>query len=164
MTNRERIIVGVMIVVVVYGVYTLFFSSRQKAVSVGTNENLSSLNTFVEKVAKKTKTGLSQKQTYLMKKAQEVWKQDPFVHIKPQQTETMEVVDKPVVSKSDLLYTGYLQMGNTRLAIINGIEYEKGDKLEPGGFIIRNIQPNHIVIAPANRKSETMILPMEESE
>lgn len=164
MTNREKIIVGLMLVVVVYGVYTLFFSSPQKAAPLGSVKKQTTLNTFVAKVADKSKTGFSKKQTYIMEKAQAVWKQDPFVQIRPQQTRDEDDVDKPVVLKSDILYTGFLQMGDTRLAIINGIEYEAGDKLEPGGFIIRSIHPNHVVIAPADRKNKPMILPMEESE
>ena len=51
-------------------------------------------------------------------------------------------------------YTGFLQMGDTRLAIINGMEYEAGDQLEPGGFIIRRILPNHVVVAPPGKNKE----------
>jgi hypothetical protein len=55
-------------------------------------------------------------------------------------------------------------MGDKRLAIINGMEYETGDILEPDGFIIRNITPSRVVIAPAGKKKKTLILPMEETE
>jgi hypothetical protein len=55
-------------------------------------------------------------------------------------------------------------MGDTRLAIINGMEYEAGDQLEPGGFIIRRILPNHVEVVPPGKNKKTMILPMEETE
>ena len=153
-----------MLVVVVYGVYTLFFSSSPKAVLPSGDKKLATLNAFIAKVADKTKTGLSERQTYIMDKAQVAWKQDPFVEIKPQKGKEEKFENKQVVLKSDILYTGFLQMGDTRLAIINGIEYEAGDKLEPGGFVIRSVHPNHVVIAPADRRNKTMVLPMEESE
>ena len=63
-----------------------------------------------------------------------------------------------------MLYTGYLRMGDKRLAIINGMEYEAGDILEPDGFIIRSISPRRVVIAPPGAKKNTIILPMEENE
>lgn len=153
-----------MLVVVAYGAYTLFFSSPRKAAPLRTDKGQKALNAFITKVAEKSKTGFSKRQTYVMEEAQAAWKQDPFIQIESQQIEEQEVVDKPVASKSDILYTGFLQIGDMRLAIINGVEYEAGDKLEPGGFIILNINPNHVVIAPAGKKSKTMILPMEESE
>jgi hypothetical protein len=164
MTNREKIIVGLMLVVVVYGVYTLFFSEPQKATTVkksGTKE-LATLNAFITKVAEKTKSGLSEKQAYILKKAQAAWKQDPFLRIQPPKTPDDKDANKPVVLKSDIFYSGFLQMGDRRLAIINGMEYETGDKLEPGGYIIRSILPNHVVIAPPGEEKKTMILPMEE--
>ena len=55
-------------------------------------------------------------------------------------------------------------MGDTRLAIISGMEYEIGDRLEPQGFVIRRILPNHVVVAPPGKQKKTMILPMEETE
>ena len=164
MTNREKIIVGLMLLVVVYGVYTLFLSPPPNPGSLRSAKQQTSLNAFVTKVAEKSKIGLSKKQTYIMEKAQAAWKKDPFIQISPQQAKEEKIVDKPAVLTSSILYTGFLQMGDTRLAIINGIEYEAGDKLEPGGFVIQNIHPNHVVIAPADRKNKTMILPMEESE
>ena len=164
MTNREKIIVGLMLVVVVYGVYTLFLSPPPNSAPLRSAKKQTTLNEFVTKVAEKSKTDLSKEQTYIMDKVQAAWKKDPFVQISAQQVKDEKIVDKPVVLTSDILYTGFLQMGDTRLAIINGIEYEAGDKLEPGGFVIRNIHPNHVVIAPADRKNKTMILPMEESE
>jgi hypothetical protein len=62
------------------------------------------------------------------------------------------------------MYTGFLRMGDKRLAIINGMEYEVGEILEPGGFTIRSISPSRVVIAPPGRKKKTLILPMEETE
>jgi len=158
--------VGLMLGVVVYGVYMLFFSGPQKAVivkSTGAKE-LTTLKAFITQVADKTKTGFSKKQAYILDKAQAAWKQDPFVQIQSKKIESEEDVGKSAVLKSDVRYSGFLQMGGKRLAIINGMEYEAGDKLEPGGFIIRSILPNRVVIVPPGKEKKTMILPMEEDE
>jgi hypothetical protein len=68
------------------------------------------------------------------------------------------------VLTSEAIYTGFLRMGEKKLAIINGMEYEAGDILEPDGFIIRSISPSRVVIAPAGKKKKTLTLPMEETE
>ena len=153
-----------MLVVVVWGVYTLFFSSPRQAENVKSRKETETLNAFITRVAEKTKTGFSKEQSYILQKAQAAWKQDPLVQIQPRKTEDKDKVKKAPVLRSDILYTGFLQMGNKRLAIINGTEYKAGDNLEPGGFTIRRILPNQVVIAPPGKNKKTIILPLEETE
>jgi len=153
-----------MVLAVVYGVYTLFFSApREVSISSG-DKQLEALNSFIAKVADKTKAGLSQEQTYILQKARAEWQQDPFVRIRPKLTREEEEDRQPLVLKSKILYTGFLQMGDKRLAIINGTEYEVGDRLEPEGLVVRAINSNHVVIAAPDKKNKTVILPMEEIE
>jgi hypothetical protein len=162
MTNREKIIVGLMLIVVVYGVYTLFLSSPSET-KISGQQNLETLNTFVAKIADTAKSGLSKKQSYVLQKAKTKWKQDPLIQMREAPKVEEEEIIMPA-TKSKIVYTGFLQMGNKRLAIISGMEYEAGDKLEPGGFIVRNINPNHVVLGTSNTGKQTFIIPMEEME
>jgi len=150
---------------VIYGAYVLFFSSPSTSIKqakvVSGDKELEALNNFITSIADKTKTGPSQKQAYVLQKAQDDWKQDPFVDLQPivkEDTGPAPVLDTRVK------YTGFLQMGDARLAIISGMEYAAGDHLEPGGFIIRRIFPDHVVVSPPGKNKKTMILPMEETE
>ena len=59
-----------MLLVVVYGVYTLFFSSPSPKALVSSDKDLETLNAFIAKVADKTKSGLSKQQAYILGKAQ----------------------------------------------------------------------------------------------
>lgn len=153
-----------MVLAVIYGVYTVFLSSpRQAAVSSGDKE-LEALDSFVTKVAERTKTDLSKEQAYILQKAQAGWKQDPLIQIQIKETRDEKEARQPLVLKSKMLYSGFMQMGDTRLAIINGAEYETGDRLEPDGLIVRSISPDHVVIGSADGKNKTVILPMEEVE
>ena len=152
-----------MLLSVVYGVYALFFEKQPKESTPGGDKGLATLNTFITKVAEKTKMGLSKEQSYILQKAQAAWKQDPLVQIRNKISRDEEEENKPPVLNSELLYTGFLEMGDKRLAIINGTEYETGEKLEPGGFVIQSIRPNQVVISPEDRKTKTMILPLEEN-
>lgn len=153
-----------MVLAVIYGVYTVFFAAPRKVSIPSGHKELETLNSFVTKVAEQTKTGLSKEQTYILKKAGTEWKQDPFVRIRPRLTREEEAERQPLVVNSRILYTGFLEMGNKRLAIINGMEYEVGDILDQSGLIVRNISPSHVVVAAPDNKNKTLILPMEEIE
>jgi len=152
-----------MVLAVICGVYIMFFESPKQAKALDTDgdRELKVLNDFITKIADKTKSGLSKRQAYVLKKARLVWKKDPFV-----QLEAKKVVDTgpETVPDGRFKYTGFLQMGDTRLAIINGMEYALDDRLVPGGLIIRRILPDHVVVAPPGKKKKTMILPMQETE
>ena len=153
-----------MVVAVAYGVYTVFFSAPREASISSSHKETDTLDSFVNKIAKQTKTGLSKEQTYILQKARAEWKQDPFIQIRPKLTRDEAAERQPLVVNSKILYTGFLEMGNKRLAIINGMEYEVGDTLERTGLVVRNISPSRVVVAAPDNKNKTLILPMEEIE
>ena len=163
MSKREKILVGLMLLAVVYGLYVWFLPSPQQAVAKKGDNAQKQLNAFIIKVAEQTATGLSKNTAYVLQKAEAMWERDPLIQIKPKAAEEEEDRQQPVLS-SKMTYTGFLRMGDKRLAIINGMEYEAGDRLEPSGFIIRSISPRRVVIAPPGRKKKTINLPMEETE
>ena len=153
-----------MVVSVILGGYMMFFESPKKATTFSSagGRELEVLNTFITKVAEKAQSGPSKEQAYILNKAQIAWKQDPLIQLEAKKAD-VDTGPEPVLD-ARVQYTGFLQMGDARLAIINGMEYEPGDRLEPGGFIIRRILPNHVVVAPPGKNKKTMILPMEETE
>jgi uncharacterized protein YdeI (BOF family) len=51
-------------------------------------------------------------------------------------------------------------MGDKRLAIINGVEYETGEELELAGYIVERIEPLKLVIRD-KEKQITIIVPIE---
>ena len=163
MSKREKILVGLSLVAVIYGIYIWFLSSPQQATTAFGDNDQKALKAFILKVAEKTSKRLSKSQAYVLRKAETQWKQDPLIQIEPKAPEEVEDRQEPVLT-SEANYTGFLRMGDKRLAIINGMEYEAGDILEPDGFIIRSISPSRVVVAPPGKKKKTLILPMEETE
>ena len=167
MTRREKIIVGAMVLAVIYAVYILFFAAPRKpkpfAKPGGNGQQLESLNAFITKVAEKSKTRLSKKEAYILKKAQEKWAQDPLAKLRDGKLAQQKNA-KAQVLKGKLQYSGFLQMGTRRLAIINGMEYENGDKLEPGGYVIGSIHPNQVVLITLDGSRRKFILPLEEMQ
>jgi len=163
MSKREKILVGLMLLAAVYGIYAWFLSSPQQAATLNDDNQQKGLNAFIINVVKKTTTGLSKNQAYVLQKAEAKWKRDPLIQIEPKTSEQEEDGQQPVLT-SKIMYTGFLRMGDKRLAIINGMEYEAGEILEPGGFTIRSISPSRVIIAAPGRNEKTLILPMEETE
>ena len=78
-----------MVLAVVYGVYIVFFESPPKTntFTAGGDRELETLNTFITKVADKTKSGPSKEQAYILNKAQTAWKQDPLLQLEAKKVE-----------------------------------------------------------------------------
>ncbi len=163
MSQREKILIGLMILAIGYGIFVWFLSPPQPEAILKADTDQNSLNAFIIKVAEKTTGGLSKFQKNVLEKAEARWKRDPLIQIKPQPAVEEEENQEPVLT-TKMIYTGFLQMGDKRLAIINGMEYETGDRLEPGGFLLQSISPTRVVIAPRGKKSKSISLPLEDTE
>ena len=156
-----------MLLVVVYGVYTFFFTSAPKPVSIASQSGLDALNTFIAKVADTTKAGLSETESYIIRQAAAEWQQDPLLNIErkeiPEEPKEEET-PKETVPQIKLNYTGFLQMGDKRMAIINGMEYEAGERLIEGDYIIKSISPTRVVINAREGMPHLIVVPLDQTE
>jgi hypothetical protein len=170
MTNREKIIVGLMLLTVVYGIYTVFFEGKgsvEPAAAISSTIDLENLNTFITKIAETSKAGLSQADKYIIEQAETEWKQDPLVRVELTNRPESEIQKSKEVIKVSIpdlkvSYTGFMQMGNKTFAIINGVEYSAGDQLEQGGYMVRSITPSQVVIVSTGDSKQRFIFPLEE--
>ena len=164
MTNREKIIVGLAALALGYGAMELLLP-RAKVASVSQPQSLEGLNAFITKVADATRVGTAEAGAIVIQKAEAAWKQDPFLEI--QKAKAVKPPDKPTTETArlpNLVYNGFMELGSKRLAIINGQEYEAGDKLSPGGFTIKSILPTRVVLVSAQGEGAPIVLPLQESE
>ncbi len=170
MTNREKIIVGFMLLTVVYGVYTVFFEDRnstEPVAAISASKELENLNTFIAKVAEASKAGLSAKDKYIIERAEAEWKQDPLISVNLTNRPESEIQKSKEVTRVSIpdlkvAYTGFMQMGDKTFAIINGVEYSAGDQLEQGGYMVRSITPSQVVIVSTRDSNQRFIFPLEE--
>ena len=160
-----------MLLTVAYGIYALFFegkgeSSSVEPATVSSAAQLENLNAFITKVAEASKAGLSKEDKYIISRAETEWKQDPLI--------TAELTDRPqdeinrqkqVIQaagpRPNITYTGFMQMGDKKFAIINGFEYAPGDQLQTGGYKVSSITPTKVVIVSVDSKQK-FIFPLEE--
>ncbi|MDH4012102.1 MAG: general secretion pathway protein GspB [Desulfobacterales bacterium] len=172
MSNREKIIVGLMLLTVAYGIYALFFEGKGKSsttpTAVSATKQLENLNAFITKVAEASRAGLSKEDKYIISRAESAWKQDPLT--------TVELTDRPedeinrqkkqIIQTTgpqlNVSYTGFMQMGDKKFAIVDGLEYTAGDELVQGGFKVRSITPRQVVIVSTDRSKKKFIFLIEE--
>ncbi len=170
MTTREKIIVGLMLLTVSYGVYAVFFEGKakpQETFAFSATEQLENLSAFITKVAEASRAGLSKEDEYIIQQAQAEWKQDPLISVELKDRPESELkkakqVTRVPIPDLNVSYTGFMQMGDRKFAIINGVEYAPGDRLEQGDYIVRSITARQIVIVSTGRSKQRFIFPLEE--
>jgi len=156
MAKREKVIVFIMVLAILYGVYTFFIASspkRSKPVSVSTGVEKGNVNKLVENVSKVLKDdGSAVVDAYIVARAEEEWGTDPFY---------MENIPSGYTGEVKLVYTGYMKIGNREIAIINGVDYQVGDELEMAGYRVKSISPSMVIVV--NKEGEEKItVPLSE--
>ena len=162
MTNREKIIVGIMVLTVGYGAIELLLPRARGGAAAPAVQSTESLSAFISKVADAAKGAASESSAFIIKKAEADWKQDPLMVIRkappPAETRAPKETARAV---PNMAYSGFLEIGPKRLAIINGMEYEAGDRVNPGAFSIKTILPNKVIMTSSQGE---IVLPLQEGE
>jgi hypothetical protein len=162
MTKREKIIVFLMVISLVYGVYVFFLEKPAKRTRTDTASKLDTFSKFINTITEMTKDGLTEIDEYIIENISAKWTKDPLLStrkVNPWDDGTGDIPD----ALKGISYNGYLQMGSRHLAIINGTEYEAGEELEKGGFTVGKIYPNRVIIVLRGGKVKHSI-PLEETQ
>lgn len=156
-----------MLLVVVYGVYTFFFETPPQETFVSSTKELEDLNAFIFKMAEESRAGLSKEDSYIIERAEAEWKGDPLINADLKAKSQKEIqkekkVIKVIGPELEISYSGYLQMGDKQFAIIDGVEYEVGDALDQGGFKVQSISPKQVEIVATDDPKKRLIFPLAE--
>lgn len=121
------------------------------------------LNKFVADIAVRLKKkDISRTEKHIIAMAKSEWAGDPFLRIElPLESQAQQERVEVSALKVNFTYSGYMEMGDRRLAVINGMEYVVGEELEPGGYIVNSISPAQVVIG-IKETNQTIVLPVEE--
>jgi hypothetical protein len=163
MTKREKIIVGIMVLTVGYGAIELVLPRAKTVTTAPAVQSTESLSVFITKVADAAKGAASETSAQIIQKAEADWRQDPFMIIRKAPPPPAEARSQKETGRAlpNLAYSGFLEIGPKRLAIINGMEYEAGDRVNPGAFSIKSILPNKVIMTSSQGE---IVLPLQESE
>ena len=167
LTTRQIIILGVAVIAVLYGGYDFFFAKSKKAAVVDTGKKIEELNTFItEMTVALGKDTPSPVDAHIIKRAEAGWAHDPFYDRKTEKAwaavrEPAQAGGTVAAPKSPFSYTGYVEAGKKKIAVINGHEYGAGDALDVEGYILRAINPARVTIY--NRETRrTIDIPLQE--
>ena len=170
MSTREKIIVGLMCLTILYGAYEVLSSGSSKSRPAATNELTGNdLTNFVAEISKKlTTTNSERNNADAVLRAVSEWTKDPFIQsVQPLAAKPdVQISPKKKVKKStpalNLSYSGFLQVGDVRLAIIDGLEYAEGDAIGATGYYIRSISEQRVILGQISGK-EIVRLPLQEA-
>lgn len=163
MSTREKIILCLVILAVGYVAYD-FLADTPKRVYVETEEELIDLKKLTADVIEEVdKAVLTKTEAFIIGKAGAKWKRDPFLKPGPPIKFRPENGQAEVLAEElTFTYSGYLEMADKKLAIINGIEYKAGEMIvNGGGYIVSSIFPTRVVLELIGGKN-MIILPLEE--
>jgi len=156
-----------MAVSVVYGFYVLVLEKppARRVATINASDNLEKFNKFISNVAEKTKGGLSDVDSFVIEHVSEKWTKDPLLNT---EKDFKFDKDRPELAQASseqlsITYSGFLQMGDIRMAIIDGQEYEPGDTLQPSGYTIGAIYPDRVIINIRSGKYKVTV-PLEETQ
>ena len=169
-SRREKIIIGLVALAVLYGLFELLRQPAIKDSYTGMEEDNRALNELVAGIDRViTGEGLTQGEQYTLVSAQDEWPQDPFSDVPLDMLEAGDMADiEETVADMQIngpapgfYYSGFLIMGDKRIAIIDGQEYEKGDELKSGLYTIQGIDPEKVTIKDT-QSSTVIIVPIRD--
>jgi hypothetical protein len=93
---------------------------------------------------------------YVSEIAETQWGKNPFWDA----TSYREFVGKGatnVKAGPSIVYSGYVDTGQKKMAIINGWEYEAGQPLDVEGYLLKKVTPSRVLIVNRTTGGETYV-------
>jgi len=162
--TRQKIILGVMAIVILYAAVDFLIPPRKNP-AIDPKQKQEELNAFVTTLtATLGKDASKNLGPLIFSRAEREWPRDPFldershrswVHAKTAVKEkAKDVIAAPEI---EFTYTGYLEVGGKRMAIVNGNEYNEGETLDVEGYVLTNVSPAGVVIVNQATKAEQKV-------
>lgn len=158
-SKREKTIVTLAALAALYaGGQFLFSGSGTDADRSGVEEK--SAEEFMMEVAQSLAANrLTDTEKAILEKAETPWPSQPFV---PTGTPSEDRPDMPPETfggdAGNFSYTGCIEAGNRRLAIINGTEYEVGERVVDSQLTVRGISFERALLVDGNGNKLTVPL------
>ncbi|HXW69774.1 MAG TPA: hypothetical protein VEJ88_09240 [Dissulfurispiraceae bacterium] len=154
--KRQGIIVGIMALVILYGLYTVI-ASKARLTSPNAANRATELQSFVTQTTATVGSEMpSAYDMYVASRAGSPWGNNPFYR------KGENIGSRDLGSMRSLfIYAGYIETGGRRVAVINDADYMAGEPLEKEGFYLKKISPSSVLIE--NRRDKTMFeIPISE--
>jgi hypothetical protein len=160
MAKREKILLICATLALVFGaLYLLTSAPGTKRPQDGPSARPDADREFLERLnIELQKEALSDAENYVLKRSALEWQADPTLGRPLSPEVKAEKLD--AMAGQAFQYTGYVIVGSERIAIINGLEYMVGEHLVSGGYVVRTIEPERVVLE-APGKSAKIFIPFQ---
>jgi len=159
-----------MVLAILYGAYELLFTGRKGPAAPVTAQQGVDLTTFITDMsAVLGKDAPSRIDAQAIQRAEAEWLRNPFAPPRndPQwaaartapQAATGAAAAGP--AKASFNYTGYVDMGHKKIAIVNGNAYAAGDALDVEGYVLKGVTPSRITLINPE-SGRTLDVPLQE--
>ncbi|MBU1248221.1 MAG: hypothetical protein KKB70_05950 [Proteobacteria bacterium] len=164
MKQSEKILLGVMAVVVLVAGYLLLFeeTATKAKVEVVAGQFEAFVTTLKEKMKGNEAT---EAEKYRLEMLAQEAPDAPF-YVSDDQF-YFEIEAEQQIETNDIIYSGYLRFGDKSMAIINEMEYAAGDMLTTGGFRVVSITREYVSLEREDVNTGRVItrqIPMAEDE
>lgn len=158
LNTREIIILAVTLLVVLYAAYELLIA-RPTAKKAKTESNAVEIQSFINTLSKDLmKDKVVGVDAYIAKRAETEWNKNPFWG----KASYNEFVGKETGGGAvKIIYSGYVDTGGKKIAVINSFEYEAGEFLDVEGYVLKRVTPSRVLVVNRKTGSE-LYVPIQE--
>jgi hypothetical protein len=155
MSKREKIIIGAMIFSILFAL-VYFLSPAITGQGAKPAEQYTGSEKIIQEIgAELKKVTSSPNENYVIARAEAAWAKDPFYK------KVLPVAAKAGpggAAAQDIVYSGFVDMGDRKLAVINGNTYRVGEKLDFGSsYYLTIVEPSRVVIADRQNQRNIVI-------
>jgi hypothetical protein len=162
--KREIIILVIAALFVLYAGYEFLIARpADKKVQTSANADSAKKNTSIsERTSELSKDKLKDFDVYVIRKIETDWSKNPFWKKDSyKEWAAKEDAAKGGSTAAKIIYSGYVDSGKNKMAVINGLEYRIGEQLEIEGYILKKITSSKVVIFNKNTGNNEEI-PLQE--
>ncbi len=164
MNKRETIIIVLAGLLALYGLLDYFVLGNDKQGSA--EQQIAAAATEAEAVTQKANANLTalkagkgkEALAYIKTRAESMWLSDPFILYTGDSADQDREKEKDMPA---LIYSGFIQVGETILGVINGMEYSIGELILDAGYKVSQITPLKVVLVTQTGKKVTLYLQEE---
>ena len=144
--KREIIILVIAALFILYAGYEYLIAGPASK-KIKTSTESVNINTSITGITKDLgKDKITDFDAYVIRRMEADWGKNPFW----KKDLYKEWGNREGVAKSGVLakiiYSGYVDSGKNKMAIINGLEYRLGEELELEGYVLKQITPSSVLI------------------
>lgn len=157
-----------MVAAILYGGYAYLFSGSAGGKKKSYGKPQVAVNEFVADLIKRVQgADTTVTDAEILSKSSAQWQKDPFLVVKKSgdseeaAAKKAEIIDHGELTGS-FKYSGYMEMGRSRLAIINGREYQEGDQLDIQGTALKKISSGEVHIYVGVRQG-VIVVPIDDT-